>query len=243
MLLFRITGSGEITLNNEALVALPVTLQWFYNNPFFICQNNKTITVSPNNLESVNGAKIYKFNKSKIAVLLEEQLENAMVERQNANYKIIRAGQTRGIVHQDNLYIVDQIEEKNGGLVAVKNLNTLLGHARIIEINGKEMKMSLATPIKTQVVATLDIPLIFMQCVLVGDYENAIQLTTINISQEALKNFFGEFEICDKSVINSLDIPTENNTVYIAIKNPNSNVYTIRALKFVIAKDKITDIT
>ena len=111
---------------------------------------------------------------------------------------------------------------------AIQSLHTVLGHVRITKKDESYVAIKNTPPTPTDI----ELPFAFLQCVALGDYENARAMLSFEISDEHLKNYFGDFEVL---LNNYLDTP---NTVSILPKGAD----TAKTFTFEIKDGKIINI-
>ena len=120
-------------------------------------------------------------------------------------------------------------ERKEG----IEKLHTVLGHARIT--NKKESYIALNSnfQLSTFNFQLHELPFAFLQCVQYGDLENARAMLSFDITDQSLRDYFGEFEVL---LNNYLDEP---NAVSVLPKDSD----TAKTFRFQIEGGKISNIS
>lgn len=109
------------------------------------------------------------------------------------NDNLITSPELQKIRINQNIIILRKANIATDTSQKIQDLGTLLGHVRITE--KEESYIAIPKGAKAPVLEAHEIPFAFLQCLSVGDYTNARKLLNFEISDEQLKQYFGEFEV------------------------------------------------
>lgn len=227
-ILFVIEYNGKVTLNNEYTADVresePLVIEWFSDNDFIIETHRKFI-LNTANITEVTEARVIKVEPN---IYIVRPLKDKK-EKVEENVK------------KENHIIADHVEYSSSEIIAVKELGTLMGHVRITKFKASAGKISLAetfiaTSAKAIVVPPHKLPLAFLQCVGLRDFNNARSLLSFEISDKHLATYFGDdFEILPNNYLK------QGNIISVAPRQKDGFI-TARNITFQCDGEKIVNV-
>ena len=117
-------------------------------------------------------------------------------------HRVIKINEDAFIVQGKQDERKKEIKKDKTYMVEIEKLGTVLGHVRITKRKGEEIVENYVATKEKREVSTVELPFAFLQCVQYGDYENAREMLAFDISDEQLKEYFGEFEVLINNYLN-----------------------------------------